>query len=68
MSLNSTANLQNVEDFSQSVEASRVDLEWNLDLTNLYIAKSSVGITKVILQPGLFKCMEKNLEITNQFP
>ena len=27
-----------------------------------------IAITKEILQPGLFKCMEQNIDITNQFP
>ena len=30
--------------------------------------KEVLGITNYVLQIGLLKCMEKNLDITNQFP
>ena len=60
-------------------------LQWNLDLTNLYITNDILpsalkmygkeprynevlGITNDILQYGLLKCMEQNLDTTNQFP
>ena len=42
-------------------------VQWNLDLTNLYITKSSVQRT-ILFSPVKVKCMEQNLDITNRFP
>lgn len=38
-------------------------LKWNLDLTNLYVTKSSVLLT-IFFAPAKVNCMEKNLDTT----
>ena len=38
-------------------------VQWNLNMTNLYITKSSVELT-VFLIPAIVKSMEKNLDLT----
>ena len=54
------------EIFTMSEEGDWNDLQWNLNLTNLYITKSSVLQTVFFsLAKTTVKCMEQNLDITN---